>query len=137
LRKSRSGGYIPTANPVEQKKEKKSGVESPSRVALGGDPISILLPEPHLKATAASCPLCAQICSLTCAVNDKVHRLYSLHLVPDPGAFLTPNQEYTHVASVGRNLFGSRLLLLGAGFYFLVLRCLLFCVFVVGGMILV
>jgi hypothetical protein len=112
-------GYLPTANPVEQKKEKKSRGESPSRVALGGDPIAILLPQPHLKATAASCPLCAQICSLTCAVNDKVHRLCSLHLVPDPGAFLNPYQEYPVIASVVRKLFGSRLLRLGAGFFFL------------------
>jgi hypothetical protein len=111
-------GYLPTANPVEQEKERKSGVETPSRVSLGGDPIALLLPEPHLKATAASCPLCAQICSLTCAVNDKVHRLCRLHLVPDPGAFLTPYQEYPHVASVGRKLFGSRLLRLGAGFFY-------------------
>ncbi len=97
-------------------------METPSRVSLGGDPIDLLLPEPHLKATAASCPLCVQICSLTSAVNDKVHRLCSLHLVPDPGAFLTPYQEYPHVASVGGKLFGSRLLRLGAGFYFLFFR---------------
>lgn len=117
-------GYLPTANPVEQKKEKKSRVGSPSRVALGGDPIAILLPQPHLKATAASCPLCAQICSLTCAVNDNVHRLCSLHLVPDHRAFLNPlnlYQEYPDIASVVRKLFGSRLLLLGAAFHFFII----------------